>query len=63
MCSLKFPHLFEQAQQLEQRYGWSTELFLQKFEAGEIGDDHEVFVWYALAQGIEDWQKHSDSTV
>jgi len=36
---------------------------LQKFEAGEIGDEHELFVWYALAQGIKDWQKYSDSLV
>lgn len=55
-------HLREKAQQFEQKYGWTTELFLRKFEAGEIGDDHDFFVWYALAQGINDWQKHTDPT-
>lgn len=63
MDRIPLQRLPEQARQLEQKYGWSTDLFLQKFEAGEIGDEHELFVWYALAQGIKYWQRHPDSLV
>jgi len=48
--------LAEQCQAFEARYGWSTEEFLRKFDAGEIGDDQDFFRWYALAQAQLDWQ-------
>ena len=35
----------------EQRYGMSTETFLERFEAGALGDQPEWFDWYAAAQG------------
>jgi len=48
--------LEEQCRAFETKYGWSTEEFLRKFDAGEIGDDQDYFVWYALAQAKQDWQ-------
>lgn len=48
--------LTEQCKVFEAQYGWSTEEFLRKFEAGEIGDDQDFFRWYALAQAQIDWQ-------
>jgi len=44
----------------EQRYGMSTETFLEQFEAGTLGDQAEWFDWYAAAQGKELWsRKHA----
>ena len=48
--------LAEQCQVFETQYGWSTDEFLRKFNAGEIGDDQDFFRWYALAQAKTDWQ-------
>jgi hypothetical protein len=61
MCETAIAHLREKYRLLEQRYGWSTEVFLRKFNAGEIGDDQEFFLWYALAEAVKDWQKTLDS--
>ena len=45
----------------EQRYGMSTETFLEQFEAGTLGDQAEWFDWYAAAQGKEIWsRKHAN---
>ena len=44
----------------EQRYGMSTETFLERFEAGSLGDQPEWFDWYAAAQGQQIWsRKHA----
>ena len=44
----------------EQRYGMSTETFLERFEAGTLGDQPEWFDWYAAAQGKQLWsRKHT----
>jgi hypothetical protein len=44
----------------EQRYGMSTETFLECFEAGALGDQPEWLDWYAAAQGKQIWsRKHT----
>jgi len=61
ICETAMAHLRERSRSLEQQYGWSTDEFLSKFNAGEIGDDQEFFLWYALAEAVKDWQKTRDS--
>jgi len=46
---------------MEQEYGWSTELFLEKFNAGETGDEQVFFRWFAVAEAMKDWQQTYDS--
>lgn len=46
--------LAERCRAFETKYGWSTDEFLHKFDAGEIGDDQDYFIWYALAQAKQD---------
>ncbi len=53
--------LRERCHLLEQQYGWPTNEFLRKFNAGEIGDEQEFFLWYALAEAVKDWQATRDS--
>lgn len=61
MCDAAIARLKERVRPLEQRYGWTTDQFLQKFEQGEAGDDQEFFLWYALAEAVKDWRKTRDS--
>jgi len=44
----------------EQRYGMSTQEFLEKFEAGTLGDQQEWFDWYAAAEGQKIWSRKHD---
>ncbi len=30
---------------LEEKYGYSSDIFLQKFQNGELGDEEDFFVW------------------
>ncbi len=41
----------------EQIYDMSSDLFLQKFESGELGDDEHWFDWYASCRGKDLWVK------
>lgn len=61
ICETALARLGDRYRLLEQQYGWSTAEFLKKFNAGEIGDDQEFFLWYALAEAVKDWQKTRDS--
>jgi hypothetical protein len=44
----------------EQRHGMGTEEFLERFEAGTLGDQQEWFDWYAAAQGKKIWGRKHD---
>ncbi len=61
VCEMAIDRLKERSHPLEQEYGWSTKLFLEKFNAGEVGDDKAFFHWYALAEAIQDWQQTGES--
>ncbi|RLT44763.1 MAG: hypothetical protein DWI57_02505 [Chloroflexi bacterium] len=61
MCTAAIERLKERSHPLEQQYGWSTELFLEKFNTGEAGDEQVFFQWFAVAEAIKDWQKTYDS--
>lgn len=61
ICSLAIQHLEMMSKEFEKRYYWTTEEFLQKFDAGSAGDDEDFFKWYAVAQGLSEWKstKHA----
>ncbi|MGC8810747.1 MAG: hypothetical protein ACP5Q3_10905 [bacterium] len=61
VCDAAIARLKEKCRPLEQRYGWTTQEFMEKFNSGEAGDDQEFFQWYALAEAVKDWQKTRDS--
>ena len=43
VCETALARLREKTRPLEEQYGWSTDAFLKKFDAGEIGDAHAFF--------------------
>jgi len=57
VCKTAIARLREKVYPLEQQYDCSTDTFLRKFNAGEVGDDQAFFLWYALAEAINEWQK------
>lgn len=61
VCETALVRLQEKTNPLEKKFGWSTELFLDRFKAGQAGDEQDFFRWYALAEAIEDWQTTYDS--
>ena len=56
VCDTAIARLRERYGPLERQYGWTTDEFLKKFGAGEVGDDQEFFLWHALAEAVKDWQ-------
>jgi hypothetical protein len=43
--------------ELEQKHSLSTQVFLKRFEAGQLGDDADYFDWYAFAKLLAEWQQ------
>lgn len=43
----------------EQQYGISSDVFMQQFEAGLLGDDAVYFDWYAAKRGFDLWKRKS----
>lgn len=39
----------------EKDYSLSWKEFVNKFEAGKLGDDRVWFTWYAIAASAKDW--------
>ena len=61
ICELAIQNLREKCRTFEAKYEMSTEDFLTKFNNGELGDEETFFEWYALSQGLEDWQRQQTS--
>ncbi len=40
----------------EKKFQMSTDEFIQKFDAGNVGDDQDYFDWYAARRGMEIWK-------
>lgn len=43
----------------EQRFNITSDDFMQKFEAGELGDETAFFDWYAAKRGMDLWVRRS----
>ena len=56
VCETAITRLQEKTQFLEERFGWSTETFLAKFNSGKVGDDLAFFRWYAFAEATREWE-------
>lgn len=61
VCEAALVRLHEKTRPLEKQFGWSTDVFLKRFNAGQAGDEQDFFRWYALAEAIQDWQTTYDS--
>ncbi len=51
---------FERAcRAFEQQLGMTSDEFMQRFEAGALGDDAIYFDWYAAKRGLDHWDHKS----
>lgn len=50
-------HFRQQCRAFEQQYSLSSDEFLKRFEAGELGDAADYFDWYAAQRGADLWQR------
>jgi len=41
----------------ESKYGMSSDIFMKKFESGELDERDEFFDWYAAKKGLDNWSK------
>lgn len=41
----------------EKKYGMNSDLFMKKFDSGELGDDDDFFEWYAAKRELDIWNK------
>ncbi len=44
-------------QSFESRHKMSSDEFLMRFDAGELGDDAVFFDWYAAKRGFDLWER------
>lgn len=43
--------------EFERKHGLSSDEFMQRFEAGELGDDADYFDWFAAKRGLDLWDR------
>ena len=53
----RFIKFDSECKEFETKYKMKSELFLTKFESGELGDDLQWFDWYAAFRGRKLWGK------
>lgn len=57
LCSSAIAFYKKSIKEFERKYRITTNAFLKRFEAGEIGDDADYFDWCAFARLLAQWQK------
>ena len=55
LARLRAAQFVNECRAFEERFHMNTEDFVNKFEAGELGDDEIWFDWFAAARGREVW--------
>jgi hypothetical protein len=43
----------EVIQEFERKYGMLSKEFVQRFDAGELGDEQDCFEWWGLVKGLK----------
>ncbi len=57
LCSNAVAFYKKALKDFEHKYHLSTNSFLKRFEAGQMGDEADYFDWYAFAKLLAQWQK------
>lgn len=47
----------QQCSAFEQKHQMTSDEFMERFEAGVLGDDAEYFDWYAAKRGFDLWAR------
>ncbi len=57
LCSNAIVFYKKALKEFEKKYRLTTQTFLKKFEAGQMGDESDYFDWYAFAKLLAQWRK------
>ena len=57
LCSNAIVFYKKTLKEFEKKYRLTTQTFLKKFEAGQMGDESDYFDWYAFAKLLAQWRK------
>lgn len=57
LCSNAIVFYKKALKEFEKKYHLTTQTFLKKFEAGQMGDEADYFEWYAFAKLLAQWLK------
>ncbi len=41
----------------EKKYGMDSDIFIKKFDSGELDDRDDFFDWYAAKKALDNWNK------
>lgn len=50
----------KECEEFEHKYDMKSDIFLKKFDSGELGDEEHWFDWYAACRGRDIWKKKFD---
>ena len=53
----RLEHYSSICKKFEKKYKMTSAKFLEKFDAGTLGDEQEFFDWYAAARGLNLWRE------
>lgn len=61
LLRVKVRVLKRRIKEFEDRYGMDSDTFRERFEAGELGDDEEFFLWWSLLEALRAVEKRLKS--
>lgn len=50
-------HYLSICKKFEKKYKLTSVKFMKQFDAGNLGDDQELFDWYAAVRGLNLWRE------
>lgn len=53
----RYSKFLKECESFEEKFNMSSEVFLEKFESGELGDDEHWFDWFASCRGRDAWSR------
>ena len=54
---LKIKKYSDTCENFKKKYGMDSDLFMEKLDSGELGDDDDFFDWYTAKRGLDIWDK------
>ena len=57
LARARFEQFDRECHAFERAHGMSSEEFMRRFEAGELGDDADFFDWFASKRGRDIWER------
>lgn len=53
----RYEHYLGICKKFEKKHKLTSAKFMEQFDAGDLGDDQELFDWYAAVRGLNLWRE------